>query len=194
VTAVGGAPGELEVDAENWVSVLVPDLPAEDAAALGPDQDILFEALAEVLSRGEMDGVAVEVAEGEPTVAADAALFLPGARIHIQATGAAKQLVTGMARLAVFSVLGDVDVDNEVVGASIGAAIELFSKVSRLEPADVEVVAALASLNRGRTGATATDAELRRVLPGVEGLEDRLDALRERGVLERRDDGWAVSL
>lgn len=182
----------IEIDAENWPRVLLPDLPEQDVALLGPDRDVIFDALIEVMGRDAPEGVVVSTARDEPSVAADAALLLPGARLHVQTKEATRHLVQGVVRIAALLAISGNEPGGEIIGLSVALASQIIEKASRLDAVELEIAAALASLQR--SGSSPTEADLEELLPEVSDLGDRLSSLRDRGVVSSESSRWRLTV
>jgi hypothetical protein len=191
MSGAGLPAGGIEVDAENWVERLAPDLPAEDAAALGPDRDILFEALVELVGNGGIEGAVVEMPEDEATVAADAALMLPGARLHIRATPEVGPTVKDLVKIALVYVIAGGSLLAGGVALSIDLGYRMYEKATKLDEQEVRIVMTLLDLRRGQ-GAPPTMARVEAALPDLEGLDARLAALVGKGVVAEDSGAWAV--
>lgn len=182
----------IEIGAENWAQELLPELPAEKAAQLGPDRDILFEGLVEFIRRERPEGVDVSTASSEDGVAADAALLLPGARIHIRVTPEVRPTLLDAVKVAAAYILFGGNPAAGGVVLSIDLAYRIFDKATKLDEDELTIVTTLIDLRRGG-GSSPTTAELQAALPDLGELERRLEELTEKEVVARDADGWIVN-
>jgi hypothetical protein len=181
----------LAVDADNWVQEMAPDLPPRDVAQLGPDREIIFEALVEFLQAERPEDLELEVPEDEKGVAADAPLLLPGARIHIRVRPELGPTIKDAVKIAVGYALG---ADPATAGAalSIDLVYRIFTRVTKLEKEEVEIVMMLLDLRRGE-GSPPSTAQLGAALPELGDPAGRLEALAEKRVIAEESGGWVVS-
>jgi hypothetical protein len=134
----------------------------------------------------------VEVPEDEATVAADAALMLPGARLHIRATPEVGPTVKDVVKIALVYVIAGGSLLAGGVALSIDLGYRMYEKATKLDEQEVTIVMTLLDLRRGK-GAPPTTAELGAALPDLEGLDARLEALAEKGVVVEDSGTWAVN-
>jgi hypothetical protein len=191
VSGLGENGPELEVDAENWVQELVPGLSSDDVARLGPDRDILFEALVEFVQKERPQGVEVERVTEREAVAADAALLLPGAWIHIRATPELKPTIKDIVSVVVVYVLRGGDPLAGGIALTIDLAYRFFEKATKLDQDELRIVMTLLDLGRGGEG-SGTE-KLQQALPDLEGVEERLEELAEKKVVRGDSGGWIVN-
>jgi hypothetical protein len=181
------------LQSDNWLETLLPDLGADELASLAPERDGMFDALLASLKNAPLDGVVVDTSEGGVAVAADAPLLLPGVRLHIPTRGLARDTVFGMIRIATLVELTHTEAKGAAIALSLTALQSLYEKASRLEPTDMRIVEAVASLGRGGPTTYPDMTQLSEVLQGLEDLSDRLESLTKAGVLEEYGDGrWKV--
>ncbi len=177
----------------NWLETLLPDLGAHELVSLAPERDGMFDALLASLKNAPLDGVVVDTREEEVSVAADAPLLLPGIRLHIPTKGLVRDTVFGIVRIAALVELSHAEAKGAAIALSLTAIQGLYEKASRLEPTDMRVVEAVASLGRGGPTTYPDLTQLSEVLQGIEDLSDRLESLTKAGVLEEHGGGnWKV--
>jgi len=192
VKAAGSGEPGFEVDAESWLRELLPELPAEEAARLGPDRDILFEALVEFVREERPEGVEVRTEADEEGVAADAALLLPGVRIHVRAKPEAWPTLKDAVKVAVTYAVAGGDPVAGGVALSVDLGYRIIERATRLSTDELAIVMALLDLGRGEEG-RPTSARVHAALPELEGVGERLDELAGKEVLAGGPDGWVVN-
>lgn len=191
MSAAEPQPGVVDLGADDWVALALPDLSAADRERLGPARDVIFESLVDYVRGSELSGVAVVSPADGGGVSADAALLLSGARVHIQLGAAARQsLLDG---LKVLALLALADGKAALVGFSVDFGSRVLARVTRLDEDELRLVTALAQVNRGAGGSGSTLAELEAELPDEEDLAGRLMRLADKGVVSTEGDRWAVA-
>jgi hypothetical protein len=188
---IGSGEGGFTVDAETWLSDLLPDLSTEDLALLSDlDRDIIFDALVEFAERGS---AYVEVHHETPgaNMSADAPWLVPGTRIHVRAGESARDAVKRLVRVAaVVAITGSASAG--FVGLTADVVLGIFERTSRLDDIDFDIVLALLELQKSRGEAFPSEADLRRLFPSSKDLTARLTSLEERGVIAGGSEGWQV--
>ncbi len=169
------------LNAETWQSQL---LSADEARELDDAAgEIVFAALVEYARQADVAILDVEEETGEDSLSADAALLVPGTRIHVQAGDTARNTIKGLVRSGVlFVISGD---PTAFVGLSVDLMLGVFGTVSRLNEDEAATVRALLELSRSDGGEPSRQEDLARVLPDLEDRERVVDGLVERGVVAR---------
>lgn len=180
------------LQSDNWLEVLLPELGADEFVSLAPERDGMFDALLASLTNAPLDGVVVDTREEGGALAADASLLLPGVRLHIPTAGLVRDMVFGVVRIAALIELSHTEAKGAAIALSLTALQGLYEKASRLEPSDMRIVEAVASLGRGGPTTYPDLAQLPEVLQGLEELSDRLESLTKAGVLEENGGRWKV--
>lgn len=182
-----------DLQSDNWLETLLPDLGVDELASLAPERDGMFDALLASLKNAPLDGVVVDTSEEGVAVAADAPLLLPGIRLHIPTRGLARDTVFGIVRIATLVELSHTEAKGAAIALSLTALQSLYEKASRLEPTDMRIVEAVASLGRAGPATYPDLTQLSEVLQGLEDLSDRLESLTKACVLEENGGGrWKV--
>jgi hypothetical protein len=180
------------LQSDNWLETLLPDLAAHELALLAPEREGMFDALLASLKNAPLDGVVVDTTEEHASVAADAPLLLPGIRLHIPTKGLARDTIFGAIRIVALVELSHTEAKGAAIALSLTALQGLYEKASRLEPTNMRIVEAVASLGRGGPTTYPDLAQLSEVLQGLEDLSDRLESLEKAGVLEENGGRWKV--
>lgn len=189
------SPASVAIDANNWVELVVPELADDLSSSLADiDREAMFYALIQFVKNSRLDDAVVQQPVQEhATLAADASLLIPRTRIFVSLGslrhGVLKRVMATSAKCA---VLAATKPGAAFVGLAIDVIVDSYDRFSRLDVADTELVnAVLDWCQDGRTSPTAMT--LAGPTGDVAAMENRLQRLIDRGILERDGNGVRVA-
>jgi hypothetical protein len=191
VTRLESDEGGFVIDAETWLSELLPDLSPEDRALLSDvDREIIFDALVEFAALRPGD---LEVRHQAPgaQMTTDAPWLVPGTSIHVRAEAGVRDALKRLVRTAtVAAIVGSATAG--FVGLTVDVVLGIFERTSRLDDVDFEIVQMIGELRKSGDEPLPGDDDLRRAFPDLDDLPQRLASLKERGVIAGDSRGWQV--
>lgn len=183
----------LVLDRETWLVGLVPDLQPQAAHRLTEiDRDAIFEAIPELANREELE-LEVKTADGDEGFGAEAPLLIRGTRIFVKAGEAGRETLKRLVRIVVlYAVVGVLNPLAGFVGLTVDLVLDIFSRLSRLEPEEAAIVETLLELRAEDPERKISVKDLAAVLDDTADLETRVRSLERDGIVESQGQGLQV--